>query len=39
MAVNPQKFLENPFLASKEDYTKAFIKVFNDSFIEVDVIK
>ena len=39
MAVNPQKFLENPFLATKEDYTKAFIKVFDDSVIEVDVIK
>lgn len=39
MAVNPQKFLENPFLASKEDYTKAFIKIFCDSLIEVDVIK
>ena len=39
MAVNPQKFLENTFLASKEDYTKAFIKIFEDSLIEVDVIK
>ncbi len=39
MAVNPQKFLENPFLATKEDYTKAFIKVFDDSVIEVDIIK
>ncbi|WP_026978209.1 CocE/NonD family hydrolase [Flavobacterium tegetincola] len=39
MAINPQKFLENPFLATKEDYTKAFIKVFDDSVIEVDVIK
>lgn len=39
MAVNPQKFLENPFMASKEDYTKAFIKVFDDSSIEVDVLK
>jgi hypothetical protein len=39
MAVNPQKFLENPFLATKEDYTKAFIKVFDDSLIEVDIIK
>jgi putative CocE/NonD family hydrolase len=39
MAVNPQKFLENPFLASKDDYTKAFIKVFDNSVIEVDVIK
>ncbi|WP_136668355.1 CocE/NonD family hydrolase [Flavobacterium sp. H122] len=39
MAVNPQKFLENQYLANKEDYTKAFIKVFNDSHLEVDVIK
>lgn len=39
MAVNPQKFLENPYLAEKTDYTKAFIKVFNDSHLEVDVIK
>ena len=39
MAVNPQKFLDNPFLATKEDYTIAFIKVFDDSVIEVDVIK
>ena len=38
MAVNPQKYLENTFLASKEDYTKAFIKIFGDSLIEVDVI-
>lgn len=39
MAVNLQKFLENPYFAKKEDYTKAFIKVFNDSNLEVDVIK
>jgi hypothetical protein len=39
MAVNPQKFLENTFLATREDYTKAFIKVFDDSVIEVDIIK
>jgi uncharacterized protein len=39
MAVNPQKFLENPFLANKEDYTKAFIKIYSDSLIEVDVLK
>jgi putative CocE/NonD family hydrolase len=39
IAVNPQKFLENNYLATKEDYTKAFIKVFNDSYIEVDVLK
>ena len=39
MAVNPQKFLENNYLAEKTDYTKAFIKVFDDSFLEVDVLK
>jgi hypothetical protein len=39
MAINPQKFLENPYLAKKEDFTKAFIKIHNDSHIEVDVIK
>ncbi|MFT5752982.1 MAG: putative CocE/NonD family hydrolase, partial [Flavobacterium sp.] len=39
IAVNPQKFLENQYLAKKEDYTKSFIKVFNDSHIEVEVLK
>ena len=39
MAVNPQKFLTNNYLAEKADFTKAFIKLFNDSFIEVDVLK
>jgi putative CocE/NonD family hydrolase len=38
-AVNPQKFLDNPNFATKEDYTKAFIKVFDDSAIEVEVLK
>ncbi|MDP9957943.1 putative CocE/NonD family hydrolase [Epilithonimonas hungarica] len=39
MAINPQKFLENPYKATKEDYTKAHIKIFNSSSIEVDVLK
>ena len=39
IAVNPQKFLDNQYLAKKEDYTKAFIKIFNDSHIEVEVLK
>ncbi|WP_312764839.1 CocE/NonD family hydrolase [Epilithonimonas sp.] len=39
MPINPQKFLENPYKATKEDYTKANIKVFNSSSIEVDVLK
>jgi 2-oxo-4-hydroxy-4-carboxy--5-ureidoimidazoline (OHCU) decarboxylase len=37
--VNPQKFLDNPNMATKEDYTKAFIKVFEDSSIEAEVLK
>lgn len=39
MMVNPQNFLENPYLATKDDYTKAFMKVYSDSHIEVDVLK
>ena len=38
-AVNPQKFMANPNMATKEDYTKAFIKIFGDSFLEVDVLE
>lgn len=38
-AVNPQKYLDNQYLANKEDYTKAFIKILNDSFIEVEILK
>ncbi len=37
--VNPQKFLANPNLATKEDYSKAFIKIFGDSSIEADILK
>ncbi|ROI05225.1 CocE/NonD family hydrolase [Kaistella haifensis] len=37
--INPQKFLANPNLATKEDYTKAFIKIFGDSSIEADILK
>lgn len=39
IAVNPQKFLDNQYLAKKEDYTKSFIKIFNESHIEVEVLK
>lgn len=39
IAVNPQKFIENQYHAKKEDYTKAFIKIFDESHIEVDIIK
>jgi len=38
-AVNPQKFVENPYKAQKSDYTKAFEKIFNNSVIEVEVLK
>ncbi len=38
-SVNPQKFLDNPNMATKEDYTKAFIKIFEDSAIEAEVLK
>jgi uncharacterized protein len=39
MYINPQVFLDNPYLAKKEDYTKGFIKIQNQSEIEVDVLK
>lgn len=38
-AIHPQKFISNVNLATKEDHTKAFIKVFGDSKIEADVLK
>src|SRR5690606_26962305 len=38
-SVSPQKFMANPNLATKEDYTKAFIKIFGDSSLEADVLK
>lgn len=38
-AINPQKFMDNPNFATKEDYTKAFIKVYDDSSIEAEVLK
>lgn len=38
-AVNPQKFMANPNFATKEDHTKAFIKIFGDSSIEADILK
>lgn len=37
-AINPQKFLKNPYKSELEDYTPAFIKVSNTSAIEVDVL-
>jgi putative CocE/NonD family hydrolase len=38
-AINPQKFINNPYLATKDDYTKSFLKISTDSFIEVEIIK
>lgn len=38
-AINPQKFVENPYKAQKSDYTKAFEKIFNTSIIEMEVLK
>lgn len=37
--VNPQKYIDNVNMAKKEDFTKAFIKIFEDSSIEVDILK
>ena len=39
IAINPQNFLDNPYLAKKEDYTKAFIKIFDESHLEVEILK
>lgn len=38
-ARNPQKFVPNPYKAKAADYIKATQTLFNDSFIEVDIIK
>lgn len=38
-ARNPQKFVVNPYKATAADYMKATQTIFNDSFIEVDLIK
>ncbi|RYU90192.1 CocE/NonD family hydrolase [Mucilaginibacter terrigena] len=38
-ARNPQKFVENPYKAAESDYQKATQTVFNDSFIDVEVLK
>jgi putative CocE/NonD family hydrolase len=37
--INPQKYIPNVNLATKADYTKAFIKIYGDSKLEADVIK
>ncbi|MVN20409.1 CocE/NonD family hydrolase [Mucilaginibacter arboris] len=38
-ARNPQKFVPNPYKATASDYIKATETVFNDSFIDVEVLK
>lgn len=39
IARNPQKFVENPYKANESDYIKATETVYNDSFIDVQVLK
>ncbi|SEO81466.1 hypothetical protein SAMN05192574_113131 [Mucilaginibacter gossypiicola] len=39
VARNPQKYLENPYKADESDYIKATETVYNDSFIDVQVLK
>jgi len=39
MAINPQRFLDNPYKATKDDYERAEIKVSSGSTIEFDVLK
>jgi predicted acyl esterase len=38
-ARNPQKFVPNPYKAEAADYIKATHTVYNDSFIDVEVLK
>ncbi|RFZ82288.1 CocE/NonD family hydrolase [Mucilaginibacter terrenus] len=38
-ARNPQKFVDNPYKAAESDYIKATETVYNDSFIDVEVLK
>jgi hypothetical protein len=38
-ARNPQKFVDNPYKADQSDYIKATHTVYNDSFIDVEVLK
>lgn len=38
-ARNPQKFVPNPYKAIESDYVKATETVFNDSYIDVEVLK
>lgn len=36
---NPQKYVDNIYKAEDSDFVKALHKVFNDSYIEVDILK
>lgn len=38
-ARNPQTFVRNPYKAKSSDYVKATQTVFNDSFVEVDLLE
>jgi putative CocE/NonD family hydrolase len=38
-ARNPQKFVPNPYKATEADYIKATHTVYNDSYIDVEVLK
>jgi len=38
-ARNPQKFVENPYQANQQDYIQATHTVYNDSFIDVEVLQ
>ncbi|QQL48709.1 CocE/NonD family hydrolase [Mucilaginibacter ginkgonis] len=38
-ARNPQKFVDNPYKANESDYVKATETVYNDSYIDVEVLK
>jgi len=38
-AINPQKFVANPYKAAASDFIKATHTVFNDSYITVDVLR
>ncbi|SDG58230.1 CocE/NonD family hydrolase [Mucilaginibacter sp. P19] len=39
VARNPQKFVENPYKADESDYIKATETVYNNSYIDVQVLK
>jgi putative CocE/NonD family hydrolase len=39
IARNPQKFVENPYKADESDYIKATETVYNESFIDVQILK